>query len=121
MKSIKKILSMLVVLAMCFTVCASALADSSQKEIQPRSTLTLTGSLSSSLAKARGGSSANEYLTVSFDLYTDGGAYITSGSNSGYGDVTAKKSINIPSGDYKMIATVSNSNNSRTKTLYFSI
>lgn len=121
MKSIKKTLSLLVVLAMCFTICVSALADSSKMEPQPRSILTLTGSLSSSLAKARGRSNVNEKITVFFDLYTDDGNYITSGSQSGYGTVTAEKGVDIPSGDYEMVATVSNGDDSYTKTIEFSI
>lgn len=120
MKPMKRILSMLLVIATSFTICASTLAAPRAEEIMPQSTLRLSASLSSSLASARGRSTDNDYLTVSFTLYTSSGGYITSGSNSGYGDVTASKSVSLSSGSYKIVATVSGGGNT-SQTFYFNI
>ena len=121
MRKIRRTLALLLVFITCFSIYASALAATDDGTISTRSALSLTGSLSSSQAKARGRSTGSEYITVSFKLYTSSGSYITSGSASGYSDVTAVKSVSLSSGSYKMVATMSNGSTTRTSTFYFNI
>ena len=121
MRKSRRVLALLVVFVTCFSIYASALAATDDGTISTRSAQSLTGSLSSSQAKARGRSTQNEYITVSFKLYTSSGSYITSGSASGYSDVTAAKEVSLSSGSYKLVATMDNGSTTRTKTFNFNI
>lgn len=120
MKSLKKILSVLLALILCYSFCAVSLAEEDQ-ETQPYATLRVSSNLTSSTASATGTSSENETITVSFILYSSSGTVLARGSETGVKRATATKNVTLSTGEYRIVATVSNGNTSSTRTTYFTI
>ena len=122
----RRVISVTLVLMMCFFLCGGALAQSSDDAVpQPRGAITLYAGLDnlgggSYRPRATIETGSSESLSVSFTLYkVVGGSeqYITSGSNSGTGrKVTASKTVSLSSGTYRIYYsgsgnTVSDSDN----------
>ncbi|MEG1756352.1 MAG: hypothetical protein RRZ24_00715 [Clostridia bacterium] len=122
MKTLKKTIAIVSTLILCLTFCASTFAASDEDGVVQTRDLSLTPSLTRSVAKLRGRSSGSEYITVSFDLYSASGAWVGGGSAAGYGQATASDSVTLASGTYRMEAQIaSNSGSDYSKTYYLSV
>lgn len=120
MKNLRKPLSLLLALILCYSFSAMSFADDGQ-EFQPYAQLRLSPSLSATRASVLGSSSSSETVTVSFTLYTSSGSYITSGSATGLQYATASKKVDLEPGSYRISATVSNGSSSTSQSFTLTI
>jgi len=105
----RKLLSLILVFVLCFSMVGNAYALGSAGEAQAaetRGAITLSCSLSSSRASATIATNVSESLSVRFVLYeivNGNEIYVTAGSNSGTGVmITASKTVSLDSGTYIM-------------------
>jgi len=103
----RKLLSLILVFVLCFSMIGNAYALGSAEEgqaVEPRAAITLSCSLSSTRASASIKTNVSESLSVRFVLYeivNGNEIYVTAGSNSGTGVmITASKTVSLDSGTY---------------------
>lgn len=126
----KKLLSLVLVMCMLMTIATPAMAYSEKKEIQPRGSLSLRGSLvyDSSVAKyyfSGRGIGATEMKTVTATLYRSvkgDWIYVDSSSSSGTtGTVTTGKHVSLISGSYKLTVRGITVNSDASTDYYYNI